>query len=77
MDIYKIIFENCRHIGISVRELERRCVFPQGTIKRWSNITPGIDKVERLRMCSAARSMNYADARRSKTPRSSSMPPVN
>ena len=33
---------------MSVRELERRCAFPQGTVKRWSSITPGIDKVEKV-----------------------------
>ena len=48
MDIYRNIFENCGRIGISVRELERRCAFPQGTVKRWSTITPGIDKVEKV-----------------------------
>ena len=48
MDIYQIIFERCRAIGMSVLELERRCAFPQGTVKRWSSITPGIDKVEKV-----------------------------
>lgn len=32
----------------SIRELERTCSFPAGTIKRWSRTVPGIDKVERV-----------------------------
>lgn len=30
----------------TIASLERACGFSEGAIKRWSNITPGIDKVE-------------------------------
>lgn len=48
MDIYGIIYDLCKSRGISVRELERACSFAQGTIKRWSTIIPGIDKLVRV-----------------------------
>lgn len=32
----------------SIASLERACGFSEGAIKRWSNITPGIDKVEKV-----------------------------
>lgn len=48
MDIYSVIFEYCRQKGISVRELERQCAFPQGSIRRWVSVSPGIDKVAKV-----------------------------
>lgn len=30
----------------TIASLERACGFSEGAIKRWSNVTPGIDKVE-------------------------------
>lgn len=48
MDIYSVIFEYCRQKGISVRELERQCSFPQGSIRRWVSVSPGIDKVAKV-----------------------------
>lgn len=48
MDIYSVIFEYCKQKGISVRELERQCAFPQGSIRRWVSVSPGIDKVSKV-----------------------------
>lgn len=48
MDVYGVIFEYCRQKGISVRELERQCAFPQGSIRRWVSVSPGIDKVAKV-----------------------------
>lgn len=48
MDIYSVIFEYCRQKGISVRELERQCAFPQGSIRRWVSVSPGIDKIAKV-----------------------------
>ena len=32
----------------TIASLERACGFSEGAIKRWSNIIPGIDKVEKV-----------------------------
>lgn len=48
MNVYAVIYEICRQKGISVRELERQCAFPQGSIRRWVSVSPGIDKVAKV-----------------------------
>lgn len=48
-EIRKILFNNirstCSKLGISVAEMERMIGLPNGTISRFRNSVPGIDKV--------------------------------
>ena len=32
-------------VGITIREIERRCGFPFGSLKRWDRIEPSVYKV--------------------------------
>ena len=45
MGIYDYVKEACASQRYSIRSVERLCSFPEGTIKRWRTVTPGIDKV--------------------------------
>lgn len=39
----------CKSNGLTVRELERRCGFGNGTIRRWGvENQPGIDRVQKV-----------------------------
>lgn len=39
------IKEQADRAGISIREIERRCGFPFGSIKRWDRIEPSVYRV--------------------------------
>lgn len=45
MGIYDYVKDACASQRYSIRSVERLCSFPEGTIKRWRTVTPGIDKV--------------------------------
>lgn len=47
-NLYEKIKRIAKNKGISIREVERRCGFAYGTLRRWSNITPMVDKVYRV-----------------------------
>lgn len=48
MSMLDIIQELCRQRGITIAELERRANLGNGTIRRWSDTYPSVDKVDRV-----------------------------
>lgn len=47
-DIYDRIARIAYSKGISIRELERRCEFPYGTIIRWQKVQPSVQKAYKV-----------------------------
>ena len=43
--MYEKIKRIAKKQGMSVREVERRCGFVNGTLRRWNKISPMVDKV--------------------------------
>lgn len=48
MNLYQKVKRRCMAAGISVSELERRLGFPRGSVAKWDNNIPSIQKVERV-----------------------------
>lgn len=48
MDLYSRIQELCSKAGISISELEKEIGIGNRTIYNWKNVSPSIDKVERI-----------------------------
>lgn len=44
--MYQKIQEKCKEMGISVSKLERELGFPRGSIYKWTDHKPSIDKVK-------------------------------
>lgn len=44
-NLYDKIKRIAKDNGMSVREVERRCGFANGTLRRWNTISPMVDKV--------------------------------
>lgn len=48
MDLYDKIKELASEHGFSIRSLEEKLGFGNGTIRRWQTQTPGIDKIQKV-----------------------------
>lgn len=48
MDLYNKIKELASEHGFSIRSLEEKLGFGNGTIRRWQTQTPGIDKIQKV-----------------------------
>lgn len=48
MDMYDRIKSLAREHGFSIRSLEEKLGFGNGTIRRWQTQTPGIDKIQKV-----------------------------
>lgn len=48
MDMYDRIKLLAREHGFSIRSLEEKLGFGNGTIRRWQTQTPGIDKIQKV-----------------------------
>lgn len=48
MDIYDRIKELASDHGFSIRSLEEKLGFGNGTIRRWKTQTPGVDKIQKV-----------------------------
>lgn len=44
--MFKLIFDYCNEHGITVTALERELGFGRGTISKWKNSSPSINKVK-------------------------------
>lgn len=48
MDLYKKIKNLTAERKISIRKLEEDLKYGNGTIRRWDNVTPGVDKIQKV-----------------------------
>lgn len=48
MNLYQKVRKRCAAAGITISELERRLGFPRGSIAKWDNNIPSVQKVEKV-----------------------------